>query len=117
MYNVHASGTSTVYGAWLVREAGGNFRIPPQEQETQGEICVRIRSSPALRGKCASEGKPTERMGWRAMRKTKSADAVSLCETSEWEGSMRWLELARKTIRGRVWSHTWQWPLAACVVT
>ena len=35
------------------------------------------------RARYGVEGKPTERMGWRAMRKTRSASAVNLCETSE----------------------------------
>ena len=35
------------------------------------------------RARYGVEGKPTERMGWRAMGKTRSASAVNLCETSE----------------------------------
>ena len=31
------------------------------------------------RARYGVEGKPTERMGWRAMGKTRSANAVSLC--------------------------------------
>ena len=68
------------------------------------------------RARYGVEGKPTERMGWRAMRKTRSANAVNLCED---------LRIGRQHALARTGTEdnsgscvvTWQWPLAACVVT
>ena len=68
------------------------------------------------RARCGVEGKPTERMGWRAMRKTRSTNAVNLCED---------LRIGRQHALARTGTEdnsgscvvTWQWPLAACVFT